>query len=308
MNTEFKKISIIIVNYNSKDLLKQCLLNLDDIYPNYEIIVVDNASTDGSATLVAQEFKHVILCANNENLGLSKAHNQAYSYASGEFLLYLGTDAFPTKETMIGMMDYMLMNPKVGIVTPKLVLRDGSVDMDAHRGFPTPWSSLCHFAGLGRLIPHSNLFNYYFLGGADMSQPHEIDLCISHFMLVRREVLYDIESWDEDFFVFGEDVDFCYRTKQKGWKIFYLPNLSATHYKGSSVGIRNQTADISPASAETKLNMTKHTTRAMELFYKKHMWSKYPLLISFFVLGGIKLQTFLRVRSLKKKIDMKSKN
>ena len=303
MNNEFKKISIIIVNYNSKDLLKQCLRNLDDIYPNHEIIVVDNASTDGSAAVVAQEFRHVILCENKENLGLSKAHNQAYSYASGEFLLYLGTDAFPTKETLIGLMDYMLIHPEVGVVTPKLVMRDGKVDMDAHRGFPTPWSSLCHFAGLGKLFPHSNLFNYYFLGGADMSHPHEIDLCISHFMLVRREVLYDIGAWDEDFFVFGEDVDFCYRVKQKGWKIFYLPNLSATHYKGSSVGIRNQTADISLASMETKLSMTKHTTRAMELFYKKHMYSKYSFFVSFIVLLGIKFKAVLRMRALKKKID-----
>lgn len=133
---------------------------------------------------------------------------------------------------------------RIGIATVALRLRDGMLDMDAHRGFPTPWASLTHFSGLSRTLPHSPFFNQYFLGGRDSTQPHEIDLCISHFLFVRRTLFDAIGPWDEDFFLYGEDVDFCYRTKAAGYKIMYLPQFTVTHYKGASVGVRKQSSEI----------------------------------------------------------------
>jgi GT2 family glycosyltransferase len=184
----------------------------------------------------------------------------------------------------------------VGIATAKLVLRDGRIDWDAHRGFPTPWAALTHFTGLNRLFPRSKIFNRYFLGDKDLAEPHEIDLCISHFMFVRKEIFSVIGPWDEDFFLYGEDVDLCYRTKAAGYKVMYLPQFQVVHYKGASVGVRQQTQDVSTASPETRVRAAKLSTRAMELFYTKHLVKQYPRVVSISVLLAIRLLSAMRQR------------
>ena len=203
---------------------------------------------------------------------------------------------FPETGVISGIAEYMSQNASAAIATAKLVLRDGQLDMDAHRGFPTPWASLTHFSGLNKLFPTSKLFNQYFLGHQPLDQPHEIDLCISHFMFIRHSLFDVIGPWDEDFFFYGEDVDFCYRAKEAGFKIMYLPQFQALHYKGASVGVRPQTQDISTASEETKRRASALSTKAMELFYRKHLYAKYPWIVSAFVLGGVRLLAFLRGR------------
>jgi len=140
-------------------------------------------------------------------VGLSAAYNIGYKASAGDYLLFLGMDAFPERETLPEMVRYFEENPDVGAATCKLVLGDGSLDMDAHRAFPTPWLALSRILGLSNLFPKSRVFNGYFMPGEDMGHPHEIDLCISHFMLVRRKVLDEIGGFDEDFFLYGEDVD-----------------------------------------------------------------------------------------------------
>ena len=291
------KISIIIVNYNIKNILKDCLENLrasqEEFKENLEIIVVDNASSDGSADLVKENYPEVLL-VESENNGLAAAHNLALTKASGDYFLFMGTDTFPLKEDLIMLVTYMSKNLDVGLVTPRLVLRNGSLDMDAHRGLPTPWASFTHFVKLNKLFPKSKLFNSYFLGYKDFSKPHEIDLCISHFMFVRAKTQQDVGLWDEEFFVYGEDVDFCYRVKSLGWKIVYFPQVSVLHLKGVSVGTRKESKDLTTASDETKKRMRQETTRAMKLFYEKHMAQKYPPLVNFLVLKGIALMSFIR--------------
>lgn len=288
-----KKLSVIIVNYNTKDILEKCLRNLSGKYPNIEMIVVDNGSSDGSSDMVKEQFSDVVVI-DTQNNGLAAGSNLGFKRATGDFILYLGSDAFPNGSTLTGIVDYLEGHIDVGIATCKLVLRDGNLDMDAHRGFPTPWASFTHFSGLEKLLPNLPLFNGYFLGYRDFEAPHEIDMCIAHFMLIRRKVFDDIGLWDEDFFVYGEDVDFCYRAKHAGWKVMYLPQWSAVHYKGVSVGIRKESKDISHVSREHKLKMLKSTTRAMQLFYKKHYAKKYPWIITRFVLWGISVLGFLR--------------
>ncbi len=298
------KVSVIIPNYNTKDILHECLQNLFSIGKNlkeitFEIIVVDIASVDGSVEMVEQEFKDVILIASSENKGLAYANNLGLEKSTSNYLLYLGTDAFPSEETIEGMVSYMEKNPNVGISTPKLLLRSGLPDMDAHRGFPTPWASFTHFTKLNKLFPKSKIFNKYFLGWESLHTPHEIDLCISHFMLIQKKVFEKIGKWDEDFFVFGEDVDLCYRTKKAGFKIMYLGQFTALHYKGVSVG-RKESSDIktiSNQSSQTRKRMRSETTRAMRLFYNKHYKDKYHPLVTAATLAAVSLLE--RIRNLR---------
>lgn len=291
------QLSVIIVSYNTRDVLRDCLMNLESALEGIEseVLVVDNASSDGSIQMVREEFPWVVPLALKENVGLARGYNVALKQASGEYLLFLGSDTFPQRETMVGLLGYMDSHLEIGISTCKLVLRNGSLDRDAHRGFPTPWAALTHFSGLTRLFPKSCLLARYHLGWEDLDQPHEIDLCISHFMLVRKQVFEEIGEWDGDFFVYGEDVDFCYRVKQAGWKVMYLPQWEVLHYKGASVGIRKEAADVTTANLETRLRMLQATVEAMELFYAKHYRDKYPRWITGLVLLGIKLLGRFRI-------------
>ena len=288
-------VSVIIVSYHTRNLLQACLQNLLTLDEATEIIVVDNASGDGSAQLVADKFPTVKLIHLSENRGLTVASNLGLAAATGEFILYLGSDAYPQAGVIQGMAQYMQQHPDVGIATAELRLRDGTLDMDAHRGFPTPWASLTHFSGLGKHFPRSPLFSQYFLGSRDLSRPHEIDLCISHFLLTRRALFAVVGKWDEDFFLYGEDVDFCYRTKAAGHKIMYLPQFTVIHYKGASVGVRKQTSDIARATPETKLRVTQLSTKAMLLFYQKHLYQHYPWLLNTAVLTAIRLLGIIRL-------------
>lgn len=252
--------------------------------------------------MVRDKYPAVKLFALPENRGLTVGSNMALGESTGHYLLYLGADAYPKPGVIRGLAHYLEEHPKVAIATAALHLRDDTLDMDAHRGFPTPWASLTHFSGLNRLFPHSALWNQYLLGHQDLTRAHEIDLCISHFMFTRRAVLRELGGWDEDFFLYGEDVDLCYRVKAAGHRIMYLPQFQALHYKGASVGIRKQSSDVSTASNATKLHVTALSTQAMALFYRKHLYAKYPRLVSFLVLRGIQLLGALRLLQAKRRL------
>jgi len=293
------KVSIIIVNYNTKEVLLECLENLRNAYENLEVIVVDNASTDGSSQAVKDQHPEVTLFENSENLGLAKAENSGWKASSGEYLLYLGSDAFPETGSISKLVDYFSANQDVGMATAKLVLKDGTLDMDAHRGFPTAWSACTHFLFLDRIFKKSKLFNQYFLGYKDFTQPHEIDACISHFMFMRRTVLEELGGWDEDFFLYGEDLDMCFRIKKAGHKIMYLPFVQAVHYKGASVGVRKTSEGVSTASKETKLRSIENSTEAMKIYYKKHYFHKYPKPLTLLIVTTISTIALLRTLRLK---------
>lgn len=296
------KLAVIIVNYNTKDILRDCLRNLlEQNLNNTEVIVVDNASKDGSAEMMETEFPTSrypqVELIKTQNNGVAWGYNLGVTQAKdADYLLFMGSDAFPKPGCIEGVTVFLKSNPQAGAATAKLVLRNGKLDTDAHRGFPTPWTALTHFSGLDRLFPESKIFNKYFMGWCDMEKPHEIDLCISHFMLVKREVFDKIGRWDEDFFVYGEDVDLCWRVKQAGFKIYYLPQFECLHYKGVGVGIRKESADVSRADESTKKRMRLETTRAMRLFYKKHMYKKYPWILNRLVEYGIQLLSSIRAR------------
>lgn len=299
------QLSIIILNYNTVSLLRDCLKNLIGIWKDLEIIVVDNASTDGSAAMVKEEFsENVMLIEMDKNYGIATGYNVGVKRSSGDYLLYLGTDAYPTKEALKKCIEYLERNRDVGLCTARLIKKDGTPDMDAHRGLPTPLAAITHFTKLNKVFPKSKIFNRYFLGWEDLDTVHEIDACISHYMLVRRQVHDEGIYWNQDYFVFGEDIDFCYQIKQAGWKIMYLGDVEVLHFGGAGVvrGDRNKDLNIETASSksvETQIQMKKASTNAMRTFYKTHFVKKYGLL-TIPVLVAIGFLEYLRVRSVKK--------
>ncbi|MBI2414577.1 glycosyltransferase family 2 protein [candidate division WWE3 bacterium] len=282
------KITFIVVNYNTKDLLVKCIINLLSIQPNLpknEIVVVDNGSYDGSTEEISSLFSLQVTLIKNPQNSLSSGHNLGFMASSGEYIVHLGTDCFPTADAINSLINYMDEHSDVGISTGKVTLRDGSLDMDSHRGLVTPWVALTHLSGLDKLFPTSRLFSGYFLGYMDMSKPHGIDTCISHFMFIRRVAYLKVGLWDTAYIVYGEDLDFCFRMKQANYKIMYLPDVKILHYKGAGVG-RKTTSDLVNASRSDKKHLFKirqETTRAMKIFYKTHLAKNYPFFINWLV-------------------------
>lgn len=334
-----KKLSIIISNYCTKGLIEKNINNLLDNWENCEIIFVDNDSPDGSADFVEEKFGNnpKVTLIKTENNGLAAAYNLGLEKATGDYYLYLGTDAFPSGESLERIVSYMEENSDVGVVTAKIYTRDNVIDLDSHRGFPTPWVALSHFLYLDKLFSKSKLFSGYNMGYKDLDTIHEIDACISHFMFVRPEVHTKIGKWDEGFWLFGEDIDFCYRVKQAGYKIIFMGNTPVLHYKGAAVG-RATSSDIdSVMNTEfdeisykgekiqrtlkkdrgsrkkekkkvtstvlfMKIKIAKESTSAMRRFYKKHYAKKYPFFLTWLVFIGIWVNEKIKIFKVLKKV------
>ena len=185
------------------------------------------------------------------------------------------------------MVDFMNKTPNAGAATCFIELKNGRLDDSCHRGFPTPWRSLCYFMGLSKFFPKSKFFAGYNMTYLGLNKTHEIDALGGSFMLIRREIGKRLGWWDEDFFFYGEDIDFCFRIKEIGYKIYFVPEYKALHYKGVSSGIKKVSESISKATKETKLFATKHRFNAMRIFYKKHYEKKYPKIVTWLVYGAI---------------------
>jgi len=314
-----KKVSFIVSNYATKGLLDKFVNNLLSAWENCEIIIVDNDSPDQSADYIEDHFSKEtrVILIRNKNNGLAAGYNLGMDKASGDYYVFLGTDAFPTKQSLESIIAYLEDNPQTGIVTPKLYLRDGAEDKDAHRGFITPWTAITHFLYLDRLFPKSKIFNQYSLGYLDFNKIQEIDACISHFMAVNPKIFEKIGKWDEEYFLFGEDIDMCYRTKKAGFKIIYLGDVKVLHYKGAGIG-RAASKDIENAmnmnfsqvsfkdevitrdkvkntSKWMRIKIAKESSKAMKIFYKKHYIDKYPKCITSLVFLGIWINEKIKV-------------
>jgi len=288
-------LSLIIVSYNTKEFLKGCI---ESIYKttkniNFEIIVVDNASSDGTIEILKKlQTENFQLIENKENLGFSKANNLGVKKAQGRYLLFLNPDVVVHAEALEGMVKFMDEHEDAGAATCKLIMPNGQIDDASHRGFPTPWNAFAHFSGLAKVLGKTKLFGGYNLGFKDFTKTHEIDALAGAFMLVRRKAGEEAGWWDEDYFFYGEDIEFCYILKQAGWKIYYVPEYSTLHYKGVSGGLKKVSRDITTASKETRKRTTKARFNAMRLFYKKHYEQKYPWFITRLVYLGISLKQF----------------
>lgn len=289
-------LSIIIVSYNTKEFLKKCLLSIAQHKPNkftVEVIIVDNHSTDGSSNLVKKEFPKVVLIENEKNLGFSKANNRGIQKAKGRYILFLNPDTELSQNVISEMVAFMDKNREVGAATCKILMPNGKMDEACHRGFPTPWRAFSYFLGLSKLFPRSRLFSSYTLGWKNFEKIHKIDACAGAFMMVRRKAGEEIGWWDENYFWYGEDLDFCYRLKEKGWEIDFVPTVSILHYKGVSAGIRNNSKHLTTADRETRRRATIARFEAMRIFYKKHYQKLYPRILTKLVYRGISLKEWL---------------
>lgn len=281
--------SIVIISFNTKNLLVECLKSIirsmADQKFKYEIIVVDNASKDGTVTAIKNYNLKII--QNKQNLGFSKANNIGVKHAAGKYILFLNPDTIIYKGSIEKIIDFMENNKGVGAATCKILLPNGELDDACHRGFPTPWSSLTHFTGLSKIFPKSKLFSGYNLGGSNLNEIHQIDACCGAFVIVRREAGEEIGWWDEDFFWYGEDLDFCYRLKRKGWRVYFVPTCKILHHKGVSGGIKSISKYLTKADEETRRKATKARFEAMRIFYKKHYEKIYPWFVNHLIYFGI---------------------
>lgn len=294
------KLSIVILSYNTEKLLNDCLNSVIKAIgerKDIEIIVVDNCSSDNCVGMVKNNFSQVKIIENKENLGFAAGNNLALTKCLSSYVLLLNPDTEISSNTLEVMLGYMDNNPKVGISTCFVKLKNGKIDDASHRGFPTPWNALCHFSGLGKIFPNSVLFNGYHLGYQNLDKIHEIDACCGAFMLIRQEVGKKLKWLDEDYFFYGEDLDFCYRAKEDGWKIMFNPETSILHWKGAASGMKELSQEITTASSETKKRAVLASTDAMKIFYQKHYIQKYPQVLTKIILFGI---DFIEARRLSK--------
>jgi N-acetylglucosaminyl-diphospho-decaprenol L-rhamnosyltransferase len=270
-------LSIIIVNYNTRDLLRNCLRS---VYANrgslsYEVYVVDNNSPDGSAQIVRDEFPQVTLIANERNLGYAYANNLALRRAQGRYVLLLNPDTILPETALQDAIGFMEAHSDAGMMGPKLVRQDGSLDLAARRSFPTPEVSFYRLSGLSRLFPDNPRFGRYNLTHRSPDELQEVDAVVGAFMLMRKTVLDQAGLLDEGFFAFGEDLDLCYRMKiHHGWKVYYNPAIVVLHYKGAAMQQRSYA-------------MTVEFYKAMWRFHRKHFAARTFFLLNILIACGI---------------------
>lgn len=288
-------ISIVIVTYNSESLIGDCVKSIISTCKKntFEIIMSDNSPNHNTEDVVKKlqaTHKNITFIYNDANLGFSKANNIGIKKTKGRYLLFLNPDTKVYKDTIDGMVEFMDKTPDAGTATCFMELASGELDDASHRGFPTPWRSFCYFSGLAKQFPQSKLFAGYNLTFMDFNTTHEIDALAGSFMIVPRKVGEKLHWWDEDFFFYGEDIDFCFRIKKMGLKVYFVPEFKSLHYKGVSSGIKKASSNITKASLETKLKVTDWRFHAMEIFYDKHYKKKYPLFINFLIKFAIRMK------------------
>jgi len=291
-------LSIVIVNYNTRQLLDDCLTSIlaaEAPAGRMEIIVVDNASSDGSQALVREKYPTVHLVASEVNRGFSAANNLGVAVANGRTVLFLNSDTRLEPDALVKPLAYLDQHPEVGALTVRLIYPTGQRDPDNHRGFPTPWNAICHFSGLSKLFPTNPRFNGYFQSYADMSQTHPVDVIAGSYMLMPMALCRELGGWDETYFFYGEDIDFCYRIRQAGYQIIYYPHVEVLHYKGASSGLRKESARIAKPPRETRIKVAKESVRAMKIFYGKFYRQQYPWLVTAVVLAGIQIRGWFRI-------------
>lgn len=228
------QVSVLIVSYNVKDLLIECL---DALFQSrdveLEVVVVDNASSDGSADAVEGRYP-IRVVRMQSNVGFGRANNAGLSHCNGRYILLLNPDVKLQPDCIAHLADFLLVRSEAGAVGPRLLRTDGSLDRAARRSFPTPEVALYRILGLSRLFPRSERFARYNLGYLREDQLHEMDSGTGACLLIRRAAIERVGFFDPDFFMYGEDLDLCYRIKEGGWKIYYLPTAVAVHVKGAA--------------------------------------------------------------------------
>ncbi len=229
------KLTVIIVSYKVKHYLDQCLRSVHEAIQGLEaeVIVVDNHSQDGSVEYLSTEFPWVNFIESNHNLGFARANNQAIRQSQGEFVLLLNPDTLVGEEVLRDAVQFMETHERCGSVGVRMLRTDGTDALESRRGIPTPMTSFYKMVGLCAHYPQSRVFGKYYMGYLPWDKPVQIEIISGAFCMLRRQALDEIGLLDEDFFMYGEDIDLSYRLLKGGWENWYLP-LKILHYKGES--------------------------------------------------------------------------
>jgi len=273
-------LSVVIVNWNTCDLLRRCLESLREALAGSallaEVIVIDNASTDGSAAMVAREFPEFRLLANGENRNYAAGNNQGLELAGGEFVLLLNPDTEVPAGGLESLVSFLRERPRAGAVAPALVHPDGTLQ-DSVRGFPSPRALVGEMSGLARLFPASG-WAAYRARSLPEDRPSQVDQPMASAFLVRRAALAETGPFDEQFPLFFNDVDLCYRLKEAGWEIWYDPSVRVVHVGGAS------TRQVRPEAM-------RRSHEGLRRFYARHyrgrlFWPVYTFLVIIIQLTG----------------------
>ncbi len=260
-------ISVIIVNYNVQYFIEQAIqsINKASVHLNVEIIVVDNASIDGSVALIKKKFPKVRVIANTKNLGFSKANNQGASIARGKYFLILNPDTLLQENTLDVCYQFMEIHPKCGALGVKMIDGKGSFLPESKRSIPTPQVAFFKFSGLSNLFPKSKKFGAYYLSYLSENQTHKVEVLSGAFMFIPSKIYQLVNGFDEDYFMYGEDIDLSWKIIKQGYQNYYTPKTSIIHYKGES-------------TKKGSLNYIKMFYEAMQVFSNKHFNHRFSFI------------------------------
>lgn len=266
--SEALRLSLVIVNWNTREMLRACLLSLRTAHTSwseFEVSVVDNASSDGSAEMVRKEFPAVQLIVSEKNLGFGGANNLGFAVAKGEIIATINSDTEVHGGALPTICAYFDEHPDVGAAGPKLLNTDGSLQLSC-RSFPTFMTALFNrYSLLTRLFPNNAWSREYLMSDCEHSESMDVDWVSGAALFVRREVYEAVGGFDEDYFMYSEDVDWCYRIHRHGKRVVYIPDAVIMHHIGRSTG-------------HAPLRMIHQRHRSMWLFYRKHYSSDIVLL------------------------------
>jgi GT2 family glycosyltransferase len=283
------QLDIVILNYNRGDLLRNCLRSVFAGQTRHElgVWVVDNASADDSVAIVRAEFPQARLIVNERNSGFAAGNNLALreilasgSAGAAHYVMLLNNDTVVEPDALDLLVDYLETQPTVGMVGPKVLLLDGSLDLACRRSFPTPTVSFYRMTGLSKLFPRSPRFGRYNMTYLDPDVETEVDTVVGAAMVVRAEVVCEVGLLDEQFFMYGEDVDWCYRIKSYGWRVVYYPRAVIHHHKRA-------------ASSRRAIPSIRAFYDAMRIFHRKHYAQRTLAPVNWLIETGITLKEWL---------------
>jgi hypothetical protein len=279
-------LSIVVVNWNVRELLRRCL---SSVYRaagaslELEVIVVDNASTDGSVAMLGEGFPQVHLIANDENLGFTKGNNQAIAQSQGRYVLLLNPDTEVVGDALSTMVQYLEAHPRVGVLGPQLLNPDGSVQ-SSRRRFPTLATAFLESTVLQQWFPHNRVLEHYYIRDRGDDEVQEVDWVVGACLLARRQAIEQAGLLDEGFFMYSEEMDWCRRFKEQGWQAVYLPKAQVIHHEAKS-------------SEQVKPLQHIQFQRSKVLYFRKHQGRWQAEILRLFLLATYVYQ--LAMESLK---------
>lgn len=285
------QLSVVILNYNVRYFLEQCVLSVESALSDIdsEIIVVDNNSSDDSCEMMKRRFPKVKLIENKENLGFPKGNNIGVAYAKGEYLCILNPDTVVAEDTFTKVLAFAKEQKELGIVGVKLIDGTGNFLPESKRGIPTPFVAFTKITGLYRLFPKSRIFGNYYAQHLDENETGKVDILVGAFMVMKRDLYLEVGGFDENCFMYSDDIDLSYMVLQKGKSNYYFHETAVIHYKGEST-IKDET-------------YMKRFQEAMNFFYKKHF--KVSFLFSLFMKIGIVYFSLVKMFEGKSKVKKK---